>query len=118
MVRTPGVGKKPDHDHRGFSPQGQERKGKLMKHLVSFLALVILAGVMSTEYRVRSSEYRCPEFQKADKGADDLPRERKPVKLTEEALRIHREAIVIDGHNDLHWMLGEKADGSFKRLDL
>src|SRR5438128_4440141 len=45
-------------------------------------------------------------------------KERGVVKLTEQALRIHREALVIDGHNDLPWRLGEKADGFFKRYDL
>ena len=81
-----------------------------MKHLVVFLACVLLAGVLSTEYRALSRE-----FQKTERNADDV---RKPVQLSKEALRIHREAIVIDGHNDLPWMLGEKADGFFKRLDL
>lgn len=45
-------------------------------------------------------------------------RERKPVELTEEAMRIHRSAIVIDGHNDLPWQIREKADSSFDRLDI
>jgi membrane dipeptidase len=45
-------------------------------------------------------------------------KERGPVKLTDEALRIHREALVVDGHNDLPWRLREKADGFFKRYDL
>jgi membrane dipeptidase len=46
------------------------------------------------------------------------PRPREPVQLTEEALRIHREAIVIDGHNDLPWMFREKDDLSFRKIDL
>src|SRR5713226_6098686 len=41
-----------------------------------------------------------------------------PVKLTEAALRIHREAIVIDGHNDLPWQFREKKDLSFQRIDI
>jgi membrane dipeptidase len=45
--------------------------------------------------------------------------EEKPaVRLSEEALRIHRDAIVIDGHNDLPWKMREKADGFFRRLDI
>ena len=32
------------------------------------------------------------------------------VTLTEEAKRIHAEAIVIDGHNDLPWKMREQAD--------
>jgi membrane dipeptidase len=43
---------------------------------------------------------------------------RRPVKLTETALAIHRDALVIDGHNDLPWRMREKANGFFKRLDI
>lgn len=40
------------------------------------------------------------------------------VKLTDEALRIHREAIVIDGHNDLPYQYREKKDLSFSSIDI
>ena len=40
------------------------------------------------------------------------------MKLTEEALRIHREALLIDGHNDLPWQFREKEDLSFRKIDL
>lgn len=43
---------------------------------------------------------------------------RAPVKLTDEALRIHREALLIDGHNDLPWQFREKKDLSFRKIDL
>jgi membrane dipeptidase len=43
---------------------------------------------------------------------------REPVKLTDEALRIHRDALVFDGHNDLPWQFREKAGLSFTRLDI
>jgi membrane dipeptidase len=43
---------------------------------------------------------------------------REPVKLTDEARRIHRDALLIDGHNDLPWRLREKKDLSFQRIDL
>ncbi len=46
------------------------------------------------------------------------PKSRGPVKLTEEALRIHREALVIDGHNDLPWEFRAKDDLSFRKIDL
>src|SRR5579864_1528640 len=47
------------------------------------------------------------------------PRKRRPpVELTDEALKIHREAIVIDGHNDLPWMFREKKDLSFSKIDI
>jgi membrane dipeptidase len=48
----------------------------------------------------------------------DEPKKREPVKLTDEALRIHKEALVFDGHNDLPWQFREKADLSFTRLDI
>src|SRR5436190_22839672 len=46
------------------------------------------------------------------------PLKRAPVKLTDAALRIHREALVIDGHNDLAWKFREKSDPFFRRLDI
>jgi len=44
--------------------------------------------------------------------------EDEAVKLTEEALRIHRAAIVIDGHNDLPWQIRTLADSSFDKIDI
>ncbi len=45
---------------------------------------------------------------------------RPPVVLTEAALKIHREALVIDGHNDLPWRLREKkeTDQLLRKVDL
>jgi membrane dipeptidase len=40
------------------------------------------------------------------------------VELTEQALRIHRDALLIDGHNDLPWQFREKADLSFQKIDI
>ena len=42
----------------------------------------------------------------------------KDVVLTEEALAIHREALLIDGHNDLPWELRRKDGPSFRNIDL
>jgi membrane dipeptidase len=56
--------------------------------------------------------------------AQDVPADagksqaRPPVKLTDAALRIHREAILIDGHNDLPWQFRDKKDMSFQRIDI
>jgi membrane dipeptidase len=55
------------------------------------------------------------EKKTADKGE---PKDRAPVTLSEEALRIHREAILIDGHNDLPWQFREKKDLSFRHIDI
>lgn len=43
---------------------------------------------------------------------------RPDVKLTDEARRIHRAAIVIDGHNDLPYQYREKNDLSFSGIDI
>lgn len=40
------------------------------------------------------------------------------VTVTEQALSIHREALLIDGHNDLPWELRTKDGPSFRNIDL
>ncbi len=52
-----------------------------------------------------------------DKDPPKDTKPRPPVKLTDEALQIQREAIVIDGHNDLPWRLRE-TDMEFRKIDL
>jgi membrane dipeptidase len=47
---------------------------------------------------------------------DVQPRAR--VVVSEQAMKIHREALVFDGHNDLPWKLREKADPFFKKFDI
>lgn len=44
--------------------------------------------------------------------------ERKPVKLTDRARKLHAECLVIDGHNDLPWTMRQKAASSFKQADI
>jgi membrane dipeptidase len=53
-----------------------------------------------------------------DKKPADPSKPRDPVKLTDEGLRIHQEALVFDGHNDLPWMFREKDDFSFRKIDI
>jgi len=48
--------------------------------------------------------------------ADTAPR--KPVVLTDEAKAIHREALLVDGHNDLPDQFREKKDLSFHTFDI
>src|SRR5262249_47910091 len=50
--------------------------------------------------------------------AQEPKKPRPPVQLSDEAQRIHRDAIVIDGHNDLPWMFREKKDLSFSKVDI
>ena len=54
------------------------------------------------------------------RAADATPeaKAREPVTLTPDALRIHREALLIDGHNDLPWQFREKKDLSFRSIDI
>lgn len=51
---------------------------------------------------------------------DDQPKKpkREPVKLSDEARKIHEEGFVFDGHNDLPWRMREKDDLSFRVVDL
>src|SRR5690242_3504336 len=51
-------------------------------------------------------------------GGNTKRKARGPVKLTEEALRIHRAALLIDGHNDLPWQFRDQGDLSFRKLDI
>lgn len=67
-----------------------------MRRLVALAVLILMLGVLTA----------------------DEPRERGTVKVSDEARQIHREAILIDGHNDLPWELREKDDGSFHKRDL
>jgi len=50
--------------------------------------------------------------------ADDPGQSRGEVKLTEVGIRIHRDAIVIDGHNDLPYRFYEKKDRGMTRYDI
>jgi membrane dipeptidase len=50
--------------------------------------------------------------------AQEKPAKRGVVKLTDEAVKIHREALLIDGHNDLPWQFRRQADLSFRRIDI
>ncbi len=60
------------------------------------------------------------EVSVADDSPKDKPaaRSREPVKLTDQARAIHREALLIDGHNDLPYRFREKKDLEFLHLDI
>jgi membrane dipeptidase len=45
-------------------------------------------------------------------------RPRGPVTVSPEAMAIHREAILVDGHNDLPWELRTRGDSSFRNFDI
>jgi membrane dipeptidase len=52
----------------------------------------------------------------ADTPAAKKPR--PPVVLTERAKRLHAQCLVIDGHNDLPWMMRTKGGSSFDKIDI
>jgi membrane dipeptidase len=52
------------------------------------------------------------------KGEPKPPKAREPVVLTDEGMRLHQEALLFDGHNDLPWQLRDKGDLSFSKIDL
>jgi len=45
------------------------------------------------------------------------PSARPPVKLTDAAVALHRESLLIDGHNDLPWSMRSK-EGGFNTFDI
>src|SRR5438876_179811 len=75
-----------------------------MRIIFPFLILLIIP--LSSAVRVTADGKAAPT------------RRREPVQMTDEAQRIHREAIVIDGHNDLPWQFREKEDLSFTHIDI
>ncbi|MDB5310646.1 MAG: Membrane dipeptidase [Gemmataceae bacterium] len=50
--------------------------------------------------------------------SEPAPAAGKDVVLTDEALAIHRDALLVDGHNDLPWALREKDGPAFRNIDL
>ncbi len=46
------------------------------------------------------------------------PPKRQPVVLTDAARAIHKDALLVDGHNDLAWQFREKNDLSFRSVDI
>ncbi len=50
--------------------------------------------------------------------AQEKPAKRGVVKLTPEALKIHGEALLIDGHNDLPYQFRTRSDFSFRQFDI
>jgi membrane dipeptidase len=83
-----------------------------VKSFFLLLPLVVVSLVLVTAM--------APRRASAGQKGKAVPESKAPpaVKVTEEALRIHRAAIVIDGHNDLPWQFREKNDLSFTHIDI
>ena len=54
----------------------------------------------------------------ASAAVEEEPTERPPVVMTPEGERIHRGAILIDGHNDMPWEIRKQGSRTFERLDI
>jgi len=50
--------------------------------------------------------------------AAPAPDNRPKVTLTDEAIKLHKSCLVIDGHNDLPWVLRTEGDSGFEILDV
>ncbi len=59
-----------------------------------------------------------PSRMSSAEPAPAASRPRDLVKLTDEAIAIHKDAPVFDGHNDLPWRLREMGDLSLRKIDL
>lgn len=57
-----------------------------------------------------------PSLLAGDQGGDTPSR--SPIVLTPETLRLHRECLVFDGHNDLPWQMRKVAGSSFDQADI
>ncbi len=77
--------------------------------------LVVVLGSSSTDARYADSRNL---FRWAWKQLDDKDKKRSPVVLTDEARKIHRSALLIDGHNDLPWELRKRGSLMFDKLDI
>lgn len=54
----------------------------------------------------------------ADERGAQRSNQRQPVVVTEAALKLHRDLLIFDGHNDLPWSMRNKAGSSFDRADI
>jgi membrane dipeptidase len=77
--------------------------------LILPLAAVVFAGGLSGPGPAAETA--------GDTKKEPAAKARAPVQLTDEALAVHRSALLIDGHNDLPWMLRERG-GTFRKIDL
>lgn len=85
----------------------------------SLLFWIVLGGLLLSACQAPST----PGVAHAPRGPHGVgvcaaDADHKRVELTDEALRIHRSAILIDGHNDLAWKIREKGESSFDALDI
>src|SRR6476660_651823 len=44
--------------------------------------------------------------------------DRSEIKLTDAAIKLHKSALMIDGHNDMPWEIRTKGSASFDKIDI
>src|SRR6476659_270830 len=50
---------------------------------------------------------------------DAKPQSDRPeIKLTDAAIKLHKSALMIDGHNDMPWEIRTKGSASFDKIDI
>ncbi len=84
-----------------------------MNRLLPLTALLLALGFAAVLWAVPAS---VAEDQKNPPKSTTTSR--APVVLTDEALKLQRDSLVWDGHNDLPWQFREKKDLSFQVIDL
>ncbi|MDA7979450.1 MAG: dipeptidase [Pirellulales bacterium] len=77
--------------------------------LVLFATLVCLVALAHPTFAQDGTEQQTSSSEK---------KQRPKVVLTEEAMAIHRKAILFDGHNDLPYSVRGKVDDGFKAFDI
>lgn len=90
------------------------------------LCLLVALGIaihFGSGKQAQATEFLPPDEaeteSKADKPSADDPRTLRPrIELTEAALELHRQAPVIDGHNDLPWQMRQIGQSSFDKIDI
>jgi membrane dipeptidase len=55
------------------------------------------------------------------RAADDAaksPADRQPIVLTDRARELHKNSLLIDGHNDMPWEVRKQGSSSFEKMDI
>ena len=87
----------------GMNPPGDDLRSWRQIMRLTFRCLLAVAVLSGSAFA-------------ADKPTAKKPR--PPVVLTERAKKLHAQCIVVDGHNDLPWVLRTKAASSFRQADI
>jgi membrane dipeptidase len=79
-----------------------------MRRIGCLICVLILWSVATT----------CPADDEPKTPAAPPAKQRPKVELTDEAIKLHKSCLVVDGHNDLPWVLRKYSDSGFDKLDV